>query len=290
MDRDDGVPIADLLEERRFLLDVAHWMLGSQAAAERVVEETYLRWYQLPAAERRTVAVPRSWLAKTAGAICLNRLAQSGRGAAGHEEHHRTLPTGVAEEAGRIVLDTLKSLSPEERASFMLDSGRAPGTVATVVGRTEADIAELTDRARQWLRIRRAPPTTPEQQDAVARAVLGACGAQDCEALSSLLCPDVVAFFDGGGKIRVPTGPVHGSGPVADGLSALLSDDPRTSLTTHSINGRTGLVARYGRQVVAVISLDVLDGRVAQVWVTLNPDKLRSWNRAPGGPWRSAGS
>jgi len=52
-------------------------------------------------------------------------------------------------------------------------------------------------------------------------------------------------------------------------------------VTTHSVNGRTGLVTRHGRRVVAVISLDVSDDRVAQVWVMLNPDKLRSWNQRP---------
>ena len=40
-------------------------------------------------------------------------------------------------------------------------------------------------------------------------------------------------------------------------------------------------MARYDRRVAAVISLDVADDRVSQVWVMLNPDKLRSWNRPP---------
>jgi RNA polymerase sigma-70 factor (ECF subfamily) len=34
--------------------------------------------------------------------------------------------------------------------------------------------------------------------------------------------------------------------------------------------------------VAAVIGLDVTGDRVAQVWVILNPDKLRSWNRTDG--------
>jgi RNA polymerase sigma-70 factor (ECF subfamily) len=49
-----------------------------------------------------------------------------------------------------------------------------------------------------------------------------------------------------------------------------------------SVNGRTGLVVRYDRQVAAVIGLDITGGRVVQVWVILNPDKLRSWNRTGG--------
>lgn len=41
MDQDDAVPIAELWEERRYLLDIAHWMLGSPGAAESAVDETY---------------------------------------------------------------------------------------------------------------------------------------------------------------------------------------------------------------------------------------------------------
>jgi RNA polymerase sigma-70 factor, ECF subfamily len=44
-----------------------------------------------------------------------------------------------------------------------------------------------------------------------------------------------------------------------------------------------------GGKVAAVISLDISEDRVVQVWVVLNPDKLRAWNQnqnqppAPGG-------
>ncbi|MEU1518680.1 RNA polymerase subunit sigma [Streptomyces sp. NPDC005811] len=281
MDRSDAVSIDELWEERRFLLDVAHWMLGDPGAAESVVDEAYQRWYGLSDAARRRVTVPRSWLAKSVGGICLDRLARTGRGAAGHEEARGARPQDVAEEAGRVVLNALESLSTAERAAFVFRAfGMAPGTVADIVGRTEPELAELAERAGQWLRLRRTRSTTPRQHDAVVRAVHRACVTDDGALLTSLLCSDVTAFFDGGGKVRALTGPVHGCRPVADSLLTLLARSPHTTLTTHSVNGRTGLVARYGHAVAAVIGLDVLDDRVAQVWVMLNPDKLRSWNPA----------
>ncbi|MFJ5303205.1 RNA polymerase subunit sigma [Streptomyces sp. NPDC088350] len=280
MDQGDAVPIAELWEERRFLLDVAHWMLGDPGAAEVVVDEAYQRWYGLSDAVRRQVTVPRSWLAKTVGGICLGRLALSGRGAAHHGEGHGARPSEVEEEAGRVVLNALESLSTAERAAFVFRAfGMTPDTVADIVGRTEPELAELAERARRWLESQRTRSTTPRQHDAVVRAVCRACVTEDGALLTSLLCPDVTAFFDGGGKIRALTGPVHGGRPVADSLLTLLAGRPRTTLATHSVNGRTGLVARYGRQVAAVISLDVANDRVAQVWVMLNPDKLRSWNQ-----------
>ncbi|WP_427917309.1 RNA polymerase subunit sigma [Streptomyces sp. cg40] len=274
VDQGDAVSLAELWEERRYLLAVAHWMLGDPGAAESVVDEAYRRWYGLSGAVRRQVAVPRSWLARTVGGICLGRLAPPG------QETGRGRPSEVEEEAGRVVLNALESLPTAERAAFVFRAfGMAPGTVADIVGRTEPELAQLAARARELLQSRRTRSTTPHQHDTVVRAVHRACVTEDGELLASLLCLDVTAFFDGGGKVRALTGPVHGSGPVADSLLTLLARRPHTTLATHSVNGRTGLVARYGRQVTAVISVDVASDRVAQFWVMLNPDKLRSWNR-----------
>jgi RNA polymerase sigma-70 factor (ECF subfamily) len=289
MDRADAVSIAELVDERRYLLDLAYWMLGSSSEAESVVDETYRRWYGRSDAARRQTTAPRSWLAKTAGVICLDRLAPADRAddacraASATERQEAESPVAtLGEEVSRVLLNALDSLPPAERAAFVLkNAGMPPDTVADIVGRTEPEVAELADRARQYLRVRRSGPTTPEQHDAVARAVRQACVSEDTELLDSLLFPDVTAFFDSGGKVRALVRPVHGSRQVAHSLRTLLARRPRTTLTTHSVNGRTGLVARYNQQVAAVISLDIADHHVAQVWVVLNPDKLRSWNQTP---------
>jgi RNA polymerase sigma-70 factor (ECF subfamily) len=293
MDHTDAVPVAELLDERRHLLDVAYWMLGSSRETESAVGETYRRWYGLSDAERGRITAPRRWLVKTTGGICLDLLADSRRGAAGRadqrEERHTKsgdvdgAQASLAEEVSRVLLEALDSLSPAERAVFVLNDvfRMAPGTVADIVGRSEPDCVELADRARHSLRMQRSSPTPPDERDVLARAVRRACVNEDAELLESLLCPDATAFFDGGGKVRALSMPVHGSRQVAHSLLTLLARHPRTTLTTHSVNGRTGLIARYDQQVAAVISLDIADHHVTQVWVVLNPDKLRSWNESP---------
>ncbi|MFI5634590.1 RNA polymerase subunit sigma [Streptomyces sp. NPDC051664] len=287
MDHADAVPIAELLNERRLLLDVAYWMLGNSGEAESVVDETYRRWYELSGAARRQITAPRSWLAKTVGGICLDRLPN--RGAAGRRGGVRAQAQDaegpqqrLEEEVSRVLLNALDSLSPAERAAFVLkNAGMPPDAVADIVGRTEPECAELADRACHRLRVQRSRPTTPEQHEALARAVRQACLTEDAALLVSLLCTDATAFFDGGGKVRALVRPVHGSQQVTHCLLTLLARHPRTTLTTQSVNGLTGLVARYDHQVAAVISLDVADHHVAQVWVVLNPDKLHSWNQPP---------
>ncbi|MGW1726860.1 RNA polymerase subunit sigma [Streptomyces sp. NPDC002306] len=291
MDRaGDAVPIAELLDERRHLLEVAHWMLGGPIAAERVTNEAYRQWYGLSDTERARVLAPRAWLTRAVGGICLATLALPD----GDESPLSGTPAraaGLEAEVRAVLSRILDSLSPAERAAFALDDvfGMTPRAVAGTVGQSEPDrttpdrttpnCVEPVERARQSLRDRHAEPTSPRRQDEIAHAVRRACADEDAGLLASLLDPDAIAFFDGGGRIRTQTRPIHGSGQITRSLLTLLARHPRTALHTHSVNGRTGLVARYDDQVAAVISLDIAGSRVVQVWVILNPDKLRAWNR-----------
>ncbi|MGY5057466.1 RNA polymerase subunit sigma [Streptomyces sp. 900105755] len=294
MDHADAVPVAELLDERRYLLEVTCRMLGDAREAETVVAETYRRWYGLSDARRGQIAAPRYWLAKTAGAICLGLLARPSRGASRKDTERRRTDAALAKEVSRVLRNAPDSPAPAERAAFVLNDvfGTASESVADIVGRPESACAELADRAHRGLRCRRSHPAPPDDHDLVARAVREACVNEDAELLEALLCPDATAFFDGGGKVRALSRPVHGTRQVARSLLTLLARHPRTALATQPVNGGTGLVVRYGHRVAAVISLDIAEERVVQVWVVLNPDKLRSWNQnqppAPGdaGPSR----
>ncbi|WP_372349509.1 RNA polymerase subunit sigma [Streptomyces sp. KL116D] len=289
---DEALPIGELVDERRHLLDVAFWMLGSAGEAGTVADEAYQQWYALERSEREGIDEPRAWLSRAVGGICLERLARPGRRrrdgpdaapADDAGERRRMLEREVSE----VLLGALDALSPAERAAFVLNDvfGMAPRTVADIVGQSEPACSELADRARRSLRARRGRPTSPQEQDAAAHAVREACAAQDADRLLRLLASDVTAFFDGGGKVRAQVRPVHGADPVARSLLTLLVPRARTTVDSHSVNGRTGLVVRYDRRVAAVISLDIADRRVVQVWVVVNPDKLLPWNRgAPGRP------
>ncbi|WP_435209063.1 RNA polymerase subunit sigma [Streptomyces sp. bgisy034] len=229
---DDAVSLAELVDERRHLLAVACWLLGSGREAERVIDEAYRQWFGLPEAERNRIEEPRVWLCRAVGGACLSRPA-----------------------------------SPGQR-----------GASADEVGGVLPDPSSPADGARRSLRARRGRPTSAEEHDTVVRAVREACACEDERRLASLLAADAAAFFDGGGKVRTLVRPVEGDVPVARSLLTLLARQPRTTLATHAVNGRTGLVVRYDRQVAAVISLDVVGPHVVHVWVTLNPDKLRTWN------------
>ncbi|MGN9845129.1 hypothetical protein ACTMTI_44100 [Nonomuraea sp. H19] len=67
--------LAEMLDERQHLLEIALWMFSSEITADRIVQETYRRWYALDDEERASIAVPRAWLTRAAGSIALELLA-----------------------------------------------------------------------------------------------------------------------------------------------------------------------------------------------------------------------
>ncbi|MFI9612042.1 RNA polymerase subunit sigma [Streptomyces sp. NPDC052023] len=273
---DDAVPIVELLDERRHLLDMALGMLGDSSEAESAVDETYRRWYELSGPARASIVHPGAWLAAVAGGICISRLARPvwGQGMAAGQ----TAPGARADphealgrEVGAVLRSALHSLSPAERAAYMLNEviGSAPRPVDDLMGQPER--AEPAQPGAGGPAVRRG-------DDAVVHAVQQAWATQDEALLASLLTIDARACFDGGGKVRALVTPVYGDRRIARSLMLLLPHNPRTSLHTRNVNGRTGLVVYIDRRVAAVISLDIARHRVRQIWVILNPDKLRSWN------------
>lgn len=240
----DTTPLAELLDERQQLIDVARWMLGVGPTAEEAVTEAYRRWYGLTDDERTGISDPRVWLTERTGTICLARLCAPARRLPGPGE---------------------------------VDAG--VGIVADFVGRTPRECAEPAESARRGLRADRACPTPSHQHDGIVRAVRQACVRNDARQLVSLLSRHAIAFFDGGGKIRALTRPVHGDQRVARTLLTLLAPRPRTVLHLQAANGRTAIVVRHHDRVAAVISFDITDQRVTHVWAVLNPDKLHGWNR-----------
>ncbi|MFJ3671169.1 RNA polymerase subunit sigma [Streptomyces sp. NPDC090106] len=274
-----AVSIAELLDERRHLLDVAAWMLGTGPEAEDAVTGAYQRWYDLSDAQRTSIDEPRTWLTRATGTICLDRLPL--RAFPGEAATEADL--ALTEEISDVLIDALNTLSPAERAVFVHAADVDSGLGVNASGLPPRPVADVAGQvAGRWAGqvVGQGPGQgSPWQHERIVRAVRRACDTLDAARLASLLAPDAGAFFDGGGKVRALPRPVHGRRQVGRALLALLAPRPHITLQLRPANGRTAIVVCHHDQVVAVISFGVTRHRVTRVWAVLNPDKLRSWNR-----------
>jgi len=130
-----------------------------------------------------------------------------------------------------------------------------------------------------WVRRRRRDVTDPSILEALS-AVLSA---GDDDGIRALLHPDVELVIDTGGvqseTAACPaTAPSHdGREAAVRGLRALVASD--VTIVPASVNSLPGLVLAREEAVVGVLTADMRDHLLRNVWVVCNPDKLRHWNR-----------
>lgn len=111
--------------------------------------------------------------------------------------------------------------------------------------------------------------------DDLVRRFATACETGDITTLRILLAADCELVADGGGKVRAPIHPVRGSGAAAGYLSTLLAGQSGIAIAVGSVNGHAALLISQAGRIVATVALTITAGKIAEVWVVLNPDKLR---------------
>jgi RNA polymerase sigma-70 factor (TIGR02957 family) len=286
--------LARLFEELRpAAFAIAYRMLGSVSEAEDVVQEAFLRLHRM-LREGERVESPRAYLATVVTRLCIDQL----RSARARRERYvgEWLPepllasdeadparhAEVADSLSLAFLVLLESLSPEQRAAFLLREvfDYPYEEIARIVGKSEDNTRQLVTRARRQVQQRRPRfEASRERREVLARRFFAAAVDGELEALEELLAHDVVLHGDGGGKAPALAHPVHGRAKVARTLLAWFRAAARiggVSLQAAEVNGQPGalLLDPEGR-LVTVLAVDVADGQVQAIRSIVNPDKLR---------------
>ncbi|GAB3386617.1 RNA polymerase sigma factor SigJ [Humibacter soli] len=287
-----------VLGERRHLMSLAFRMLGTVAEAEDAVQETYIRWYRLSDEERAAVEVPRAWLTRVAGRVCLNILDSArhrreqyvGQWLPEPIPANAYLSATVAEDPlERVALDdsvstallvVLESMTPAERVAFVLhDVFAVPfDEIAEVVGRTPAACRRLATSARRRVQQDRGRRATRAQHDEVVKAFAVAAQTGDLAGLIRVLDPEVVLRSDGGGIVNAARNPVQGADRVARFVLGTMQKSPTMEALDRETPDGLGFAIRDEGRIIGVVTLDVADGVVTDVRLMMNPGKLTLWS------------
>jgi RNA polymerase sigma-70 factor (TIGR02957 family) len=281
-----------LLEELRPpAFAIAYRMLGSVAEAEDAVQESLLRFHRA-VEEGQRIESPRAFVATVVTRLAIDQLrsARARRETYVGEWLPEPLVSDSSEDPARhaemadslslAFLVLLESLSPEQRAAFLLhdvfDYGY--GDVAEIVGTSENNARQLASRARRHVDSARPRfEASREQREELARRVFAAAQDGDVAALEALLADDVALHGDGGGKVPALARALFGSRRVARTVSAWFGQAvkvPDPELREVDVNGQPGAILMAAGGVVSVMALDIADGQVQGIRSIVNPDKL----------------
>jgi RNA polymerase sigma-70 factor (ECF subfamily) len=278
----------DAFEQSRAKLHgIAYRMLGSDADAQDIVQEAYLRWHR---ADVSSVKEPEAWLVTVVTRLSIDRL----RAAKVERETYvgQWIPEPLVEAyvpgperdlemAGDIsiaFLMALERLGPEERAAFLLHDVFEVGyaSIGAILDKRQDACRQIVHRARR--RVRQERPrfrVSHEQHLKLLERFVVATRSGDPEAMIALFAEDIALTSDGGGKVAAVSKVVRGVRPLArfyKGLAARLG--PQWGFRLAKVNGVAGLVSYVNSRLDSVIDL-VSDGhRITEIHTIRNPDKL----------------
>ena len=280
--------LADQFEEHRsHVRAVAYRMLGSVSEAEDAVQEA---WIRLSRTDVSGIDSLRAWLTTVVARVCLDMLRTRASRREDPLETHVPDPivrainradegpeadAVLADSVGLALLVVLEKLEPAERLAFVLhDVFEMPfEEIAPIVDRSVPAARQLASRARRRVR-GQAPASEADlrKQRRVVDAFLAAVQKGDFEALVTVLDPQIVLRADGGaatGMSRLVRG-----APAVVAQAAAFSKLGLSSQVV-LVNGNIGVVSRLADgRVLSVIGFTIADGRVVEMDILADPDRL----------------
>jgi RNA polymerase sigma-70 factor (ECF subfamily) len=279
---------AETFEASRGRLEaLAYRMTGRVSVAEDLVQEAYLRWRRTGAENAQT---PKAYLRAVVTRLALDHLKSArarketypgpwlpeprAREAASPEER-----LGQADAVSTALLAVLETLSPAERAVFVLrEAFDVPyDEVAEILGKTPAHCRKIAQRARDA--VEAEEPRRQASEAELARLVdafLAATRAGDLEALGRLLAEDATLYSDGGEEVkRAAKRPIYGRGRIARFMAAIAESAPeRLSARRLWVGGGPGALVYEGGHLQSAWSFHVAGGQIQGIYAVLNPKKL----------------
>ncbi|MGW2509914.1 RNA polymerase sigma-70 factor [Streptomyces scopuliridis] len=270
---------------RNLLFTVAYEMLGSAADAEDVLQETWLRWVKV---DLEHVRDQRAYLVRITTRQALNRLRAMSRRKEAYvgqwlPEPLLTAPdvaqdVELAESVSMAVMLVLETLSPTERAVFVLREVFDVGydEIAGAVDKSPAAVRQIAHRARLHVDARRPREVvSPSETRAALESFRRALDGGDLQSLLDVLAPEVVLVSDGGGIKRAAVRPVTGADKVARFMvGGLGKNELPITVGITVVNGSPALVVHLDGELDGVMAIRVEDARITGLYYVRNPEKL----------------
>ncbi|GGR71432.1 putative sigma factor [Micromonospora fulviviridis] len=272
---------------RPLLFTIVYELLGSVTESDDVLQDSYLRWADVDLA---TVRDTKSYLARLVTRQALNALRASARRREDYvgswlpeplllDENDASTDVVLAESVSMALLVLLETLTPDERAVFVLREvfGFDYHDIAITVGKSVATVRQVAHRAREHVqaRPRRFEPVDAATAAHITEQFMTAAATGDLEGLLGLLAPDVTWTADSGGKATAARRPVVGAEKVAAVLMSLFRLERLADLRIEMVNcNNAPALVLSGERLEGVFLIEIAQGKITNFYAVRNPEKL----------------
>ena len=273
---------------RPLLFTIVYEILGSATESDDVLQDSYLRWADVDLA---TVRDTKSYLAQLVTRQALNALRAGARRREEYigpwlpeplllDERDASADVVLAESVSMAMLVLLETLTPDERAVFVLREvfGFDYDEIAGAVGKSAAAVRQMAHRAREHVHARRKRfgPVDTERTTQITEQFLTAASTGDMDGLLALLAPGATWTADHGGKATALPRPLVGARKVAGVMVALFQAARRRDIRFEMAvyNSAPAVVVYDGDKLEGVFVFEVIDDVITNLYAMRNPDKL----------------
>jgi RNA polymerase sigma-70 factor (ECF subfamily) len=245
---------------RPLLFTIVYEILGSATESDDVLQDSYLRWADVDLA---TVRDTKSYLAQLVTRQALNALRAGARRREDYigpwlpeplllDERDASADVVLAESVSMAMLVLLETLTPDERAVFVLREvfGFGYDEIAGAVGKSVATVRQVAHRAREHVQARR----------------------KRFEPVDSAQTAQITEQF-----MTAARRPVVGAAKVAAvmvGLFRFAERMPDVRIETAVYNSAPAVVIYSGDHLEGVFLVEIVDGKITHFYAMRNPDKL----------------
>lgn len=270
------------------LFSIGYRMLGSIVEAEDIVQETFLRAYQI---NEQKIDNKKAYLCK----IMTNRWLDVLRSARYRKEHYvgpwnpepLLLEKSSDFDPSDVVLQKeglsiaylrmMEHLVPDERAVLLLREvfDFSYLEIANIIEKKEENCRKIFSRAKQKISRVEGESLNYEMNKSIINRFIQAFQTQNTDTLLELISENVTLYSDGGGIVKAAIRPIVSLSNVLALLYGIIKKVPEDFyFEVNNVNGQPAVVIYMNGTVHNILSFYICNDKINEMYMTMNPEKL----------------
>ena len=270
------------------LFSLGYRMLGSVADSEDLVQETFLKAYQI---SEDDIKNKKAYLCKIMTNLSLDLL-KSARYKREHyvgpwnpdplllEKLHTFDPSElIIQKEGLSIayLRIMEHLTPDERAVLLLKEvlDFPYSEIATIIEKKEENCRKIFSRAKKRISLVEGESLNYEKNKSMITRFIQAFQTQNIDDLLEIISENVTLYSDGGGKVHAAIRPIISVPNVLSLLNGVIKKAPENFyFDVKNVNCQPAIMIYMNGKLQSILSFYIRKGKINEIYITMNPDKL----------------